>query len=336
MYVPKFIDLTDMRFGRLTVESRAPNQYTSGNHLRVMWNCICDCGNRIVADGQALRNGATVSCGCLHSEVSRRIKPDKRLDLTGQTFGYLTVLERDEDKVSASGKRRTVWKCVCKCGNKLSVTTDALRSGRTKSCGCYCKERASESSIKNYVGERFGLLTVVKRGPNVRLDQRTTLVTWICRCDCGNVVTVRANNLRSGNTQSCGCMGASAAEYEVLSYLKQHGIKFKYEYGNDELITSNGGHARFDFAILNFRNEIVCLIECQGLQHYEPRKNSDFGEFQREETDSLKRSYCETHGIPLREIRYDEDTIEKLITILTEFKIMHANPVPSPDETGKV
>lgn len=32
---------------------------------------------------------------------------------------------------------------------------------------------------------------------------------WLCRCDCGNVLVVRGDNLRSGNTQSCSRCGDS-------------------------------------------------------------------------------------------------------------------------------
>lgn len=53
-------------------------------------------------------------------------------DLTGKRFGHLTVLRRDEE---FNGKPR--WLCQCDCGNKKIVSSDSLRRGRVKSCGCY-------------------------------------------------------------------------------------------------------------------------------------------------------------------------------------------------------
>lgn len=51
-------------------------------------------------------------------------------------------------------------------------------------------------------GNRFGKLLVLKRAESGK-DGRAR---WLCRCDCGNEAIVRGNNLRRGNTQSCGCM----------------------------------------------------------------------------------------------------------------------------------
>lgn len=56
----------------------------------------------------------------------------KKVDLTGQKFGYLTVLRFDEN----SENKRTKWICSCKCGNLTSVQTQQLKSGKTISCGC--------------------------------------------------------------------------------------------------------------------------------------------------------------------------------------------------------
>ncbi len=54
-------------------------------------------------------------------------------------------------------------------------------------------------------GERFGALTVLSYAG---WEKKHAL--WRCRCDCGNISTVRLNNLRNGHTQSCGCQGANA------------------------------------------------------------------------------------------------------------------------------
>lgn len=50
-------------------------------------------------------------------------------------------------------------------------------------------------------GERYGRLTVIGFG-----GRRGRVLTWVCRCDCGRSVTVRAANLVKGHTRSCGCL----------------------------------------------------------------------------------------------------------------------------------
>ena len=62
----------------------------------------------------------------------------KLIDLKGQVFGRLTVVERSgKDK---NGKN-TIWLCVCECGGLTRATTTHLRSGHTNSCGCLAYER---------------------------------------------------------------------------------------------------------------------------------------------------------------------------------------------------
>lgn len=59
------------------------------------------------------------------------------IDLSGQIFGRLTVLEQTENK-----NGRVQWKCRCECGNIVPVQSGCLRDGHTKSCGCLCLELA--------------------------------------------------------------------------------------------------------------------------------------------------------------------------------------------------
>lgn len=64
------------------------------------------------------------------------------IDITGQTFGRLTVLER-------AGTRRgyVTWTCRCVCGQVKVARGDLLRKGLTTSCGCYQREVAREHAV---------------------------------------------------------------------------------------------------------------------------------------------------------------------------------------------
>ena len=64
----------------------------------------------------------------------------RKLDLTRQVFGRLTVIEEAESYISPSGYKQTKWKCKCLCGNVSEVFTRLLRKGDTQSCGCLNKE----------------------------------------------------------------------------------------------------------------------------------------------------------------------------------------------------
>ena len=57
------------------------------------------------------------------------------------------------------------------------------------------------------IGKRFGRLTVIREDGK---DARGNL-KYLCKCDCGNEVTVRGYSLRSGDCQSCGCFRKEAS-----------------------------------------------------------------------------------------------------------------------------
>jgi len=54
-----------------------------------------------------------------------------RLELTSQKFGRLTVL-----KFAYMKKGKSYWNCFCKCGNEKIISSNCLKNGHTKSCGC--------------------------------------------------------------------------------------------------------------------------------------------------------------------------------------------------------
>ena len=62
--MPRFLDRTNMRYGRLLVIKHAGKDKRN-KHL---WLCQCDCGNKKVVVGDNLSSGKSNSCGCLKAE----------------------------------------------------------------------------------------------------------------------------------------------------------------------------------------------------------------------------------------------------------------------------
>lgn len=122
----------------------------------------------------------------------------KRLDLTGDQYGRLTVIKEFEQK----GYTRR-WLCKCDCGNEKTVAMNQLRTGKTQSCGCLNKERTSAKNSLDLSGKRFGKLKVLRRSDK---KHKTNKVVWECLCDCGNSVDVLSTYLTTGDTTSCGCL----------------------------------------------------------------------------------------------------------------------------------
>ena len=178
-YMPKALDLTNQKFGKLIALERAPKR----NDKYTRWICQCDCGRKTEVRTDYLRNGHTTSCGC---NVGRT-------DKTGQRFGRLVAI-----KHLYGGK----YLCKCDCGNQIEVETNNLTSGNTQSCGCLQKDRTRITNLKSLIGKRFGKLTVIERVENNRFNH----VCYKCKCDCGGITIVDATNLRNNNTNSCGCI----------------------------------------------------------------------------------------------------------------------------------
>ena len=116
----------------------------------------------------------------------------KKIDLLNQRFGRLVVIDEAPKKGN-----RIRWKCLCDCGNEKIVDAADLKRGHTTSCGCYKKERVSESSLKDYTGQKFGRLLVKEM-----VYKKNEPSKCICICDCGKETQVRADYLVSGNTRS--------------------------------------------------------------------------------------------------------------------------------------
>ena len=71
--MPKFKDLIGQHFGRLTVIERAGHKMF-GKQNKLMWRCVCECGNEKIVSASDLTNGRVQSCGCLYNENRATIR----------------------------------------------------------------------------------------------------------------------------------------------------------------------------------------------------------------------------------------------------------------------
>jgi len=134
-------------------------------------------------------------------------------DLTGKHFGLWTVIE------FARYKPEAYWLCKCGCGKVKEVYGYNLKRGFTNSCGCIptivVNRPKTQKPRKDLVGCRFGRLVVVNFS-----HSKNSKHYWVCKCDCGNIITKFTAALTSKNhpDKSCGCW----AKEKKVATLKEY------------------------------------------------------------------------------------------------------------------
>ena len=107
-----------------------------------VWLCKCDCGNLCERTSRSLRLSPYNQC----DECNNKARGEcHKLDLKGQKFGKLLVLEETNQRSTNS---TVIWKCQCDCGNICYVNSSLLKKGATTSCGCI-NYSIGEQNIEN-------------------------------------------------------------------------------------------------------------------------------------------------------------------------------------------
>ena len=140
------MDIIGQTFGRLTI--------IGPSEKKDCIKCRCICGNIVDKHRGNVLSGKTKSCGCLNKELAsqRRLQ-----DLTGKTFGRLTVIKRSENNCKDGQPK---WICRCECSNIVEVRGEYLKSGSAKSCGCLRKELLRNRRLKWKFKEEKYLITI--------------------------------------------------------------------------------------------------------------------------------------------------------------------------------
>lgn len=97
----------------------------------IIYECECiNCKNKEYVASNVLRSKRK-NCSKCH------IRKSTLIDITGEVYGWLKVLERDTNPKYLGHEQDSYWFCKClKCGTIKSIRGISLRKGMTKSCGC--------------------------------------------------------------------------------------------------------------------------------------------------------------------------------------------------------
>lgn len=309
MYSSRVKDLTGQIFGDLEVIGIEKDD--KGHYKQL---CQCSCGNKTLVNTNSLLNNRVSSCGCRcpfkSADACKEYARARIKDLSGQKFGRWTVLEY------SSEHRR--WKCLCECGNISFVASTALKSGRSKSCGCWSSELYRKTCLEDLSGLKFGRLTVLEQTEDHVCPSGNKLIMWLCQCDCGEKVRVSGCDLRNGSCLSCGCL-KSKGELAIKNFFVANDINYERNKTFDELRGTGNGKLSYDFYLPAYN----LLIEFQGIQHYQitERFGGEEQFVKQVEHDKRKREFAFQNGIRLLEINYNQlKDIEKVLSSEIENK----------------
>ena len=103
--------------------------------------------------------------------------------------------------------------------------------------------------VRNLKGQQFGRLTARKF-----IELKRDGAVWECECSCGSITTVRAGDLKSGNTKSCGCQRSEVAR------------KLNTKHG----VTSNLSHDQYPKTYKIWRGIVnrCCTPSCSSFHNY--------------------------------------------------------------------
>lgn len=144
-------------------------------------------------------------------------KGNRAMDLTGQRYGRLTVISRDNrGEYISGGIRRTAWKCRCDCGAEVVVLAGNLRSGMTRSCGCLRTGRNGRKTARETgMNQKMEILDILKRNGSISVPE----------CEMRGIMNYkgRISELRSDGYQINKVIVADGGERAYAKYVLSEG-----------------------------------------------------------------------------------------------------------------
>jgi hypothetical protein len=252
------------------------------NLTKMKYRCVCG-------------NIAYISFTCFKDRGQRCMKCSGHEPLT---FEYVyncfkeqgcELLETEFIKCSKKLKYR------CSCGNiSYILFHNFMRGHRCAKCGG--NEIASYQEVYDYF-KKYGYKLLEKTYINSSVKMK-------CICPHGHEYHIDYSHFKTGNR--CIICRASKGEKRIWGYLYRNKFNFVYQYSFDDC--RNKDKLLFDFAIFDENNDLQCLIEYDGQQHFEPVEIFGGYKIYQEQVkkDLIKTTYCIANHIPLLRITYKE------------------------------
>lgn len=218
----KLKNLEGKRFEKLLVLNRSLIK-----NKRILWDCICDCGNKTTVFGLNLVRGHTKSCGC----------DKKHVDFSEKIIGSFVV-----KNVAGKEKRQIKWNCKCNvCGTYKIFWSCQLTNSESLKCDNCDSLKRKNYRIYKTEGKLFGNLTAISYKGFAQYSQKRKRHIWLCNCSCGRSVIVAETTLYKRNKQAClHCSTKKGSEHHSW---------------NSDLLNGDRSSRRGSVCV-NWRNEI--------------------------------------------------------------------------------
>lgn len=136
-------------YNRWTVVSSEFTKVFPSGGKALFVKCDCSCGTKdkdVRVSVLTSANNPSKSCGCLTKEVALT---KRQVPTIGEVYGRLEVIK---DLGQVQGKSRTYNKVLVQCScdsHPFEVSYNSIKSGHTSSCGCFNKEKNTETHVKH-------------------------------------------------------------------------------------------------------------------------------------------------------------------------------------------
>ena len=262
------------------------------------------------------RENLTIKCHCgrvFQTSFERfkygHTKPKRECDIcSGYRYDLKAVKELVKYKYNCEYKdnyynnSQEIHTFICECGNEFSTSLNKLK--RKHKCNlCTIGRKNSHFLLKDEMLEKIYSFGIEVKDLKDNPKEKSTFI-----CTCGKEFEVSYSKMISRKKIRCNSCTKSESNIETLTslYLTSKGILFKQEYTFKDLKTKVNNCLRFDFAVFDKNENLLFLLELDGMQHY---KLCNYAKTQdalnkNQNRDKMKNDYCKKNGIKLFRIPY--------------------------------